>query len=62
MHAVVGFGPPPPHLSQRIALFAVVEGWLLLDIGWFVLFCNSVWNQIWEQEVHENKMQSKEET
>ena len=21
-----------------IALFAVAEGWLLLDIGWFVLF------------------------
>ena len=26
------------HLRQCIALFAVAEGWLLLDIGWFVLF------------------------
>ena len=30
--------PPPPHLRQSIALFAVAEVWLLLDIGWFVLF------------------------
>ena len=29
---------PHPHLRQCIALFAVAEGWLLLDIGWFVLF------------------------
>ena len=28
----------PPHLRLCIALFAVAEGWLLLDIGWFVLF------------------------
>ena len=34
----VGFVPPSPHLRQCIALFAVAEGWLLLDIGWFVLF------------------------
>ena len=27
-----------PHLRQCIALFAVAEGWLLLDVGWFVLF------------------------
>ena len=26
------------HLRQRIAKFAVAEGWLLLDSGWFVLF------------------------
>ena len=32
----VGF--VPPLLRLRIALFAVVEGWLLLDTGWFVLF------------------------
>ena len=25
-------------LKQCIAIFVVVEGWLLLDIGWFVLF------------------------
>ena len=25
--------PPPPHLRQCNALFAVAEGWLLLDIG-----------------------------
>ena len=25
-------------LSLNIAYFAVAEGWLLLDIGWFVLF------------------------
>ena len=30
--------PPPPILRLCIALFAVAEGWLLLDIGWFVLF------------------------
>ena len=29
----VGFVTPPPHLRQCIALYAVVEGWLLLDIG-----------------------------
>ena len=29
---------PPPHLRQCIALFAVAERRLLLDIGWFVLF------------------------
>ena len=28
----------PPILRLCIALFAVAEGWLLLDIGWFVLF------------------------
>ena len=27
-----------PLLGQCIALFAVAEEWLLLDIGWFVLF------------------------
>ena len=27
----------PPNLRQCIALFAVAEGWLLLDIGWSVL-------------------------
>ena len=30
--------PPPPILRLNIAYFAVAEGWLLLDIGWFVLF------------------------
>ena len=30
--------PPPPILRLYINLFAVAEGWLLLDIGWFVLF------------------------
>ena len=30
----VGFvAPPPPHLRQCIAIFAVTEEWLLLDIG-----------------------------
>ena len=28
----------PSHLRQCIALFAVIEGWLLLDIEWFVSF------------------------
>ena len=32
------FYPPPPLLRLNIAYFAVAEGWLLLDIGWFVLF------------------------
>ena len=36
--APVGFVTPPPLLRQYIAIFAVAEGWLLLDIGWFVLF------------------------
>ena len=30
--------PPPLILRLNIAYFAVAEGWLLLDIGWFVLF------------------------
>ena len=34
----VGFVPPPFFLRLCIALFAVAEGWLLLDIGWFFLF------------------------
>ena len=33
----VGF-VPNPLLRLCIALFSVAEGWLLLDIGWFVLF------------------------
>ena len=32
---------PPPLLRQCIAIFAVAEGWLLLDIGLFVLFLQS---------------------
>ena len=28
----------PRYFSFAFALFAVAEGWLLLDIGWFVLF------------------------
>ena len=32
------FWTPPPILRLNIAYFAVAEGWLLLDIGWFVLF------------------------
>ena len=38
----VGFAPTPL-LMLRLALFAAAEGWLLLDIGWFVLvisICN----------------------
>ena len=31
-----------PNLRQCIALFAVAEGWLLLDIGWFVLCCSHI--------------------
>ena len=34
----VVFLTPPPILRLGIALFAVAKGWLLLDIGWFVLF------------------------
>ena len=34
--------PPPPILRLNIAYFAVAEGWLLLDIGWFVLFLNHI--------------------
>ena len=32
------FCTPPPILRLNIAYFAVAEGWLLLDIGLFVLF------------------------
>ena len=35
----------PPILRLNIAYFAVAEGWLLLDIGWFVLFSKSVLNE-----------------
>ena len=38
----VGF-VPPSHLRQCFALFVVAEGWLLLDIVWFVLF-------LWQME------------
>ena len=34
----VGLVPLSSLLRLCIALFAVAEGWLLLDIGWFVLF------------------------
>ena len=37
--------PPPPHLRQCISLYTVAEGWLSLDIGWFVLF--SRWFSMW---------------
>ena len=39
----VGFVTPPPILRLNIAYFAVAEGWLLLDIGWFDLFLNEIW-------------------
>ena len=42
MDVPVGFEPPPPILRLNIAYFAVAEGWLLLDIGWFVLFLYTV--------------------
>ena len=42
----VGFVTPPPILRLCIALFAVAEGWLLLDIGWFVLFN---WHFCWRR-------------
>ena len=29
----IGFVAPPPHLRQCIALYAIAEGWMLLDIG-----------------------------
>ena len=34
----VGFVTPPPNLRVCIVLFVAAEGWLLLDIGWFVVF------------------------
>ena len=37
-YMIFPFVLPPPHLRQCFALFAVAEGWLLLDIEWFVLF------------------------
>ena len=38
--SLLDFSPriPLPILRLNIAYFAVAEGWLLLDIGWFVLF------------------------
>ena len=38
----VGFVTSPPHLRQCLALFAVAEGWLLLNIIWFVLLYVSI--------------------
>ena len=35
---VIQNSTPPAILRLCIALFAVAEGWLLLDIGWFALF------------------------
>ena len=32
------FSSPHPYLRQWIGEFAVVAGWLLIEIGWFVLF------------------------
>ena len=37
---------PPPSLMLNIAYFAVAEGWLLLDIGWFVLFSKLFFKQL----------------
>ena len=37
----VDFVTTPPILRLYVALFAVAEGWLLLDIGWFVLFLDN---------------------
>ena len=34
--------PPPSILRLCIALFAVAQGWLLLDIGWFVLLLSFI--------------------
>ena len=34
----VDFVAPPPSFEAVYCLFAVAEGWLLLDIEWFVLF------------------------
>ena len=33
----------PPLLRQCSTIFAVAEGWLLLDIGLFVLFMYIIW-------------------
>ena len=44
----VGF-VPTPYLMQYIALLAVAEGWLLIDIGWFVLFCQQ-WLLVWTMQ------------
>ena len=40
--ASVGFVTPPALLRIYISLFAVTEGLLLLDIGWFVLFLSQM--------------------
>ena len=34
--------PPPSLLMHCVAIFAVAEVWLFLDIGWFVLLLNFV--------------------
>ena len=34
--------PPPPILRLNIAHYAVAEGWLLLDIRWFVLLFEEI--------------------
>ena len=38
MKFLLVLNPPPPILRLNIANVAVAEGWLLLDIGLFVLF------------------------
>ena len=57
----VGFVTPPPIFWLCIAFFAVAEGWLLLDIGWFVLFfehplvllfCFALWTWPGEWPLH----------
>ena len=47
------FVTPPLSFEIYIALFLVVEGWLLLDIGWFVLFSN-FWESITLPNVKQN--------
>ena len=42
----VGFVTPPPILRLCIALFAVAEGWLLLDIGLFVLVLHTHYHKL----------------
>ena len=42
----VGFVAPLPHFRQWIALFAMAEEWLLLNIRWFVLFLDTARNSV----------------
>ena len=55
----VGFVPRPSLLRLCIALFVVAEGWLLIGIGWFVLFLR-FWESVTLRNVNKNVLNNTE--